>query len=207
MAGASQAENEALAQFSCLYFGFASNLSPRNLQQRCPGALHVGVGVLRGWKFIVSEVGFGNIVPGARHDMVYGNVAFLTRQHEEALDQSEEVPHWHQKRKLKIRMVIPNGREDGWQDGEEVEATCYIDVDHVSEGNISKEYIVWLRKAIADGLALGIPSQYFEQYMSKFLPEDEGVGREDRIIMLRTIQQDKEDLQNVPTWLLQRGKE
>lgn len=195
--------------FSCLYFGFASNLSPRTLQQRCPGALYVGLAVLKQWKFIISDVGFGNIVAGSSDDIVYGNLYFLTKQHEDALDKSEEVPKWHRKLKLKLKMVVPNEASEGWKDGQEVEATCYIDTNHGSEGVISKEYLVWMRKAIADGMEFSkIPADYFERYMSKFLPENDEVGHEDKIVMIRTIEQEgyKHNLRHVPTWML-KGKD
>lgn len=195
-----------LNQFTCLYFGFASNLSPRSIQQRCPGSLYVGLAVLKGWKFVISEVGFGNIVPGAADDEVWGTLSFLTAQHEAALDKSEEIDWWHQKQKVKVRRVTPlkdsadsSGSQEG--DGDKVEATTYIDVKRTGEGVISKEYLVWMRKAIEDGLQIGVPKSYVDKYMKKYLPENEDVGREEKIMMLRTIQFNKEDLGYVPTQL------
>ena len=180
--------------FTCLYFGFASNLSPRTIQQRCPGSLYVGLATLTGWKFIISEVGFGNIVQTHNdEDVVYGSLSFLTGQHEEALDKSEEVPWWHEKMKLKVKMLGEDGSEV-----REVEATTYVDVHHVTPGVISKEYLVWMRKAVADGLTAGVPMSYFEEYVMKYLPEDESVGHEEKIMMVRTAQVDKGDLRYVP---------
>lgn len=203
MAEPDTAADEPTPNFSCLYFGFASNLSSRSLQQRCPGSLYVGLGVLEGWKFIISELGFGNIVPGEKDDVVYGALYFLTPQHEAALDKSEEVPNWHRKFSKKVKMLRDgDGGADGWRNGREVDATCYIDTVRTSEGRMSKEYIVLMRKAIADGLHLGVPADYFERYMSKFLPEGADVGQEEKLIMLRTVQHDKNDLQYVPSWLL-----
>lgn len=191
-----------IMDYSCLYFGFASNLSPRTLQQRCPGSLFVGLGVLHGWKFVISELGFGNIVPGAEDDQVYGSLSFLTAQHEAALDKTEEVPKWHQKQKLKVTMMPSGKPDDGWQAGQEVEATTYIDTKRKGEGVISKEYVIWMRKAVADGLTCGVPQSYFDKYVMKFLPEDATVGHEDKIIMVRTSEMDKEDLSHVPAEVL-----
>lgn len=66
-----------------------------------------------------------------------------------------------------------------------------------------------MRKAIVDGMYFSkIPADYFEQYMSKFLPEDDDVGHEDIITMIRTIEQEgyKHNLQHVPTRML-KGKD
>ncbi|KPI34738.1 uncharacterized protein AB675_21 [Cyphellophora attinorum] len=193
---------ETTPAFSCLYFGYASNLSPRTLQQRCPGSMYVGLAVLPGWKFIISSVGFGNIIRASDDDIVYGNLYFLTQQHEDALDKSEEVPHWHQKLTLDVRMVSKDG--SGWQSGQEAPATCYTDTKRTTEGVISKEYIIWMRKAIADGVESGVPADYFRKYVDKFLPEDGLVGKEEDIIMVRTIEHNKEDLQFVPREMLKR---
>lgn len=196
-------ENEAGPNmFSCLYFGFASNLSPRTLQQRCPGSLYVGLAVLKGWRFIISEVGFGNIVPGSEDDEVWGTLHFLTHQSEAALDQSEEVPSWHQKKKLKVTRLMHSRGEGEKAEGEEVEATTYVDVDRTTEGMISKEYVIWMRKAIEDGLKCGVSQSYVDRYLTKFLPEDKDVGKEDQVMMIRTIQFDKNNLSYVPKDLL-----
>ena len=79
----------------------------------------------------------------------------------------------------------------------EVEATTYIDINNQTPGVISREYVMWMRKAIADGLEIGVPRGYFEKYMDGFLPSGE-VGREEKVVMVRTVKVDKEDLRYVP---------
>ena len=177
--------------YTTLYFGYASNLSPRTLQQRCPGALYIGLALLRQYKFIISQLGFGNIIPSSPQDsdLVYGALFFLTAQHSSALDGSEEIPNWHIKRTVTVHMLGEEGRE--------VEATTYIDVNNQTPGVISKEYVMWMRKAIAEGLEMGVPRGYFEKYMDGFLPSGY-VGREEKVVMVRTIKVDKEDLRYVP---------
>lgn len=203
-------QNAIDSQFTCLYFGFASNLSPRTIKQRCPSALYVGLGVLPGWKFVVSELGFGNIVPGSDDDVVFGSLNFLNGRDEAALDQSEEVPSWHEKKTMKVMRLNtqPNLNNIAAMEGDEVEITTYVDVQRVGTGVISKDYVVWLRKAIADGLKCGIPDSYFEKYFNEFLPEDASVGKEDQIMMIRTVQMDKHDTRHVPSDVLRMaGKE
>ena len=90
---------------------------------------------------------------------------------------------------------------------ETVEATTYIDLAHTSispNQRASKEYLVWLRKAIEDGVTIGVPRAYFDKYFTRYLPEDEGVGREEKIMMVRTVQTDREDLRFVPREMLGR---
>ena len=180
--------------FSSLYFGFASNLSPRTIQQRCPGSLYVGLALLHSWKYLITETGFGNIVATQNDDdVVYGSLSFLTAQHEAALDKSEEIPDWHIKTHLKVSML-----DDSLSESREIEVMTYIDIKHTTPGMISKEYLNWMRKAITDGRQLGVPQGYFSKYFAPFLPEDESVGSEEKIMMVRTVKHDREDLRYVP---------
>jgi hypothetical protein len=45
-----------------LYFAFGSNLSTGQMLQRCPSSVPVGLGYLPGWKWIINERGYANIV-------------------------------------------------------------------------------------------------------------------------------------------------
>lgn len=191
-------------QFSCVYFGFASNLSPRSLQQRCPGSIYIGLARLHGWRFIVTELGFGNIILGDESDEVYGSLHFLTKQHEAALDKSEEVPSWHEKRTFKVTRAPARGMEV-FPSGEELNVMTYVDVQRTKDGNISKEYIFLMRKAVSDGTQIGVPPDYFQKYWAKYLPEDASVGTEDRVVMQRTVQVDREDTRYVPRELLNKN--
>lgn len=200
----SPSSNEA--QFTALYFGFASNLSPRSLQQRCPGSLYIGLARLTGWRFIITTLGFGNIVPGNADDEVYGSLHFLTAQHEAALDKSEEVPRWHIKRKFSVEAVPSVGDNVIFKGGEKLEVMTYVDIERTTPGHISKEYIFLMRKAVRDGQMIGVPNAYFDKYWASFLPEDETGGGEEKVIMMRTVQMDKEDLRYVPREML-KGEE
>lgn len=183
--------------FTTLYFGFATNLSSRTLQSRCPGSLYVGPAILKNYKFIISEVGFGNIVP-SDNDIVYGSLYFLTASHEKSLDAAEMhkvdggEKTWHIKRHLKICRV-ETSPDDGINEVDEVEAMTYIDEDRTSDGVASRENLTFLRRAIDDGLQSGVPRSYFDKYWKRFLPEDESVGRQEDITMVRTNAMDRED--------------
>ena len=87
----------------------------------------------------------------------------------------------------------------------------YIDVDRTTPGTVSKENLTFLRRAIDDGLQCGVPMDYFEKYWKRYLPEDESVGKQETMMMVRTSAMDKEDIgRYVPKDVLrlaEKGKE
>lgn len=179
-------EDTSLTAFSCIYFGYASNLSPVTMKQRCPGALFVGLGVLKGWKWIINETGYANIIPGSEDDEVYGSLCFLPRRDEIALDESEGVPWLYEKMNLKVRRLLsPEEEKEYGGVIPEVEALCYVDVQRLTEGKIEKEYVVWVKKAIEDGNKCGMPLSYAEKYINKYLPAD--YNPNPNIMMVRTM--------------------
>lgn len=170
--------------FTCLYFGYASNLSPRTMKQRCPDSLFTGLGVLQDYKFIINETGYGNIIPSPG-DRVYGSLCFLSYRDEKALDESEGVPWLNEKHNLKVRRLMRDDQTGEWgADDNEVEATAYVDVQRQTEGHIEREYVVWIRKSIEDAEKLGMPATYAEKYLKKYLPTEK--GHEADIVMIRT---------------------
>ncbi|KAH7313381.1 hypothetical protein B0I35DRAFT_410383 [Stachybotrys elegans] len=46
-----------------LYFAYGSNLSTAQMRQRCPYSTPIGLGYLAGWRWIINQRGFANIVP------------------------------------------------------------------------------------------------------------------------------------------------
>ena len=178
-------DDPASQRFTCVYFGYGSNLSPRTMKQRCPDSLFIGLAVLKGWRWIINETGYANIVPGSEDDEVYGSLCFLSYRDEMALDESEGVPWLYEKMKLKVRKLSrPEDEKDWGTEATEVEATAYVDVQRKTEGKIEKEYVVWVRKAIEDGLKCGMPQSYADNYLARFLPTEK--GSEADIMMVRT---------------------
>ena len=172
-------------RFSCLYLGYASNLSPRTMKQRCPDSLYVGLARLDDWKWIINSTGYANIVPSPG-DVVYGTLAFLSARDESALDDSEGVPWLYEKKYLEVTR-FEKGAEDL---GQTVEAMTYVDVDPgrgMEEGRIEKEYIVYCNKAIKEGVELGLPDEFFEKYYKPFVPEQDPTQPD--IAMIRTTKQ------------------
>lgn len=155
------------------------------MKQRCPDALFVGLAVAKGWKWIINETGYANIIPGSEDDEVYGSLCFLSHRDEKALDESEGVPWLYEKKKLKVRKLSrPDDKEEWGTEETEIEATAYVDVQRTIEGRIEKEYVVWVRKAIEDGVKCGMPMSYADKYFKRFLPTEK--GSEADIVMVRT---------------------
>jgi gamma-glutamylcyclotransferase len=181
--------------FTALYFGFATNLSPRTFQSRCPGSLYVGIARLKGYRFIIHEHGFGNIVPSKdEKDKVYGALYFMTRANERAMDQGELETESDEKRTVKVQRLEMGDAGLKEIDGAEVDATTYVNVRFTTAGTmVSKENLTFLRRAIDDGLKCGVPKRYFDEHWKKYMPEDESVGRQDEITMVRTTGMDQDD--------------
>lgn len=190
--------DESLKQYTCLYFGYASNLSSRTMKQRCPDSLFISLARLSGWRWMINETGYANIVPGNKDDEVWGSLCFLSRRDETALDESEGVPWLYEKKKLKVRRVPQMQAGEEWRtsdEGEEVEVLAYVDVQRLSEGRIEKEYVVWVRKAIEDALQCGMPQAYVDKYLARYLPARKPDDIPDReIMMVRTLQKKGETL-------------
>jgi gamma-glutamylcyclotransferase len=179
------ADDAESKRFTCIYFGYGSNLSPRTMKQRCPDSLFIGLAVVKGWKWIINETGYANIVPGTDEDEVYGALCFLSYRDEMALDESEGVPWLYEKKMMKVRKLVRPEDEKEWgAEVTEVEATAYVDVQRTTEGKIEKEYVIWVKKAIEDGVKCGMPQSYADKYLTKYLPT-ENTSQAD-IVMVRT---------------------
>lgn len=178
--------SSAMADFSCVYFGYGSNLSPRTMKQRCPDSLFIGLAELKDWKWMINGTGYANIVPSAG-DVVYGSLCFLSKRDEMALDESEGVPWLYEKQTLPVSRVLTDAEKSSdWGTGGaiQVQAIAYVDVQRTTVGKIEREYVVWVKKAIEDGLTAGMPKEYAEKYIVPFLPKDDGKLAD--IMMVRT---------------------
>ena len=165
-------EAEEATRYSCLYFGYASNLSPRTLKQRCPESAYAGLAILKDYRWQISGTGYANIVPSPG-DEVYGALAFLSPRDENALDQSEGVPYMYEKHDVTVTRIDSQSqplynRTTG--EIQTVRATTYIDVKRTTDGPIMQDYLIWCNRAIADATPEGLPQSYVEKYLRPFVP-------------------------------------
>lgn len=72
------------------YFAYGSNLSHKQMDERCPGAVFVGAGLVTGYRFLINKRGFATITPDG-DSAVYGGIYLLTDAHIASLDGHEGV--------------------------------------------------------------------------------------------------------------------
>ncbi|MBR90070.1 MAG: gamma-glutamylcyclotransferase [Verrucomicrobiales bacterium] len=77
-----------------LYFAYGSNLDPRQMTERCPGAKPMGAAALNGWRFLINRRGYATVTPEP-DSVVQGGLWVLTLAHEVDLDEYEGVAGGH----------------------------------------------------------------------------------------------------------------
>ncbi|KAL2068149.1 hypothetical protein VTL71DRAFT_16247 [Oculimacula yallundae] len=132
-----------------LYFAYGSNLSLTQMRHRCPTATYDSLAVLKGWKWIIGERGYANVVQAKSRteglvrggkgdggseedgkgkkeeeyegDRVFGMVYLLQDEDERILDRAEGVPWAYEKVLLEVE-ILPGGEGEGTRkEGEEQE--------------------------------------------------------------------------------------
>ncbi|KAG6853900.1 hypothetical protein C0991_012569 [Blastosporella zonata] len=115
-------------------------------------------------KWIINSCGYANVIPSS-DDKVYGMIYTLSKDDEDELDRYEDVPHSY------IKTIMPVGVLKGIGHGTLVDALVYVDDKRLDEGSAPCEYIVRLNHAFRDGKKEGIPQDYIDKYIRKFIPE------------------------------------
>ena len=148
-----------------LYFAYGSNLWLQQMERRCPSSKLLGLAKLRHWVWIISERHYANIIPSPipdSDDHVYGLVFELTPEDEDELDIYEGVPTAYVKRYMEVEMLGTPERK--------VDALVYVDIERAGESTPYSEYIGRINNGIDDALKLGLPVEYVEKYIRKFIP-------------------------------------
>ncbi|RYP04290.1 hypothetical protein DL764_004553 [Monosporascus ibericus] len=134
-------EDEATKEV--LYFAYGSNLSPTQMQYRCPNSPPVALAHLPGWTWLINERGYANIVridrktlqaqkgpvnavPTADHG-VYGVLYKLDLKDETMLDVCEGVSWAYKKSYLEATKFTDQSLA-----GEKVKALNYVDFQRVA---------------------------------------------------------------------------
>lgn len=92
-----------------LYFSYGSNMSPRQMARRCPGAQPIGSATLENWRFQITTRGAANIRPW-RGSRVHGVLWRVELRHIFLLDQWENVARGDYLRQ-RVRVQPANGSE------------------------------------------------------------------------------------------------
>lgn len=164
-----------------LYFAYGSNLSTAQMRQRCPYSTPIGLGYLPGWRWIINERGFANIVQlpaestaasssTQREDEgVYGLLYLLPPEDEARLDGYEGVPWAYEKFQVEVRWTTD---ESGRALGEEqstVRALVYVDMARTTEAAPKEEYVGRMEMGIADAAEnWGLDERWADRVMRRF---------------------------------------
>ena len=137
------------------------------MNRRCPENKLVGLGILRGWKWIINERRYANIVPSPK-DRVYGLVYEISPSDEASLDRWESVPQAYTKHIVGIELQSGNNKG-----GSMIQGLAYIDEKRKEEREPWEEYIHRMNMGINDAAARGLPRWYIDKCLRKFIPPEE----------------------------------
>ena len=163
------------------YFGYGSNLWLHQMSLRCPSSTYIGVARLQNYRWIINSRGYANIIASSTPtDEVYGFVYTLTSTDEDRLDINEGVPYAYTKEILKAEFwSLDSLLSDLPQGGNEVDLLVYIDRNRTEADKPKQEYIYRMNMGIADALSKGVPKDYIDQVLRKFIPEEAASGTQE----------------------------
>lgn len=186
-----------------IYFGYGSNLWRHQMRKRCPTSKYLGIARLKGYKWIIYDRGYANIVEimdeedtTSKHDYskeVWGLVYSLEPSDEARLDVNEGVPIAYDKEWIECEFwstseseddataseQFPNeqqsitGKPDTSKEPGKVDMLVYINRDGTDESESKKEYVYRMNMGIKDALKEGMPKEYVKQVLRKYIPERE----------------------------------
>ncbi|KAF1818961.1 uncharacterized protein K489DRAFT_326855 [Dissoconium aciculare CBS 342.82] len=174
-----------------LYFGYGSNLWLEQMRKRCPTSEYIGIARLQGYKWIIYDRGYANIVKLNIDDQaadehnysheVWGLVYSLQAADEKGLDGNEGVPIAYQKAYIECELWSisqPNGggvsgsssHPDTSRPPVKTDLLVYINHHLTHESAPKEEYIYRMNQGIHDALKEGVPTAYVQQVMRRFIP-------------------------------------
>ena len=161
-----------------VYFGYGSNLWKDQMIKRCPTSEYLGIARLNGFRWIINDRGYANVVETMNDEKSASNVTWglvysLQHKDEEQLDINEGVPIAYTKENLTVD-YWPT-QEDGPLDlnhgSKKTEMLVYIDRNRTTSDVPKKEYIYRMNMGIKDAVKEGMPKEYVEEGLRKFIPD------------------------------------
>jgi gamma-glutamylcyclotransferase len=168
-----------------LYFAYGSNLSLLQMASRCPTSTYHSFGVLRGYRWIIGDRGYANVVKTKDEHVVYGMLYTLEPEDETLLDRAEGVPHAYFKRELDVELISKDSDEGKGSTGstslidakgEVVKVLVYVDEKRLGEGICKEEYVARINRGIKDAMEKGMERTYVEKVVRPFVREEEVGG-------------------------------
>nr|POE87790.1 hypothetical protein CFP56_11019 [Quercus suber] len=172
---------------STLYFGYGSNLWQQQMSKRCPTSKYLGIARLTGYRWIIYDRGYANIVEidnedeqAAKHEYqneVWGLVYSLEAWDERRLDGNEGVPIAYKKEDIGIEFwpKAAHGKTpiDIGRKGEKMDMLVYINRKLDEPSKPKKEYIHRMNMGIKDAVHEGVPQKYVDQVLRKYIPQED----------------------------------
>ncbi|CAD0090557.1 unnamed protein product [Aureobasidium vineae] len=166
-----------------IYFGYGSNLWQHQMHMRCLTSEYLGIARLDNYRWMINDRGYANVVqvkpPSSSEpnyaNVVYGLVYSLQPADEENLDINEGVPVAYTKEDLPVSFW-PKEKDDEPIDihkpAKKQDMLVYISRKHVTDSEPKHEYIYRMNMGINDALKEGVPKEYVQEVMRKFIPPE-----------------------------------
>jgi gamma-glutamylcyclotransferase (GGCT)/AIG2-like uncharacterized protein YtfP len=138
-----------------LYFAYGSNMLQEQMKTRCPNHRYFGHGILKGFRWIITERGYANIIK-SEADEVHGVVYRINEEDEASLDKAEGVHknlYWKETYRVEV---------------EKTSYPCLVYIDPIeAEGCPKDEYVSRINRGVSDA---DLHPEYVERYIRKFIP-------------------------------------
>ena len=133
-----------------LYFAYGSNLCIRQMNDRCPNNSKIGMGKLKGHRWIITKRGYANVVKSSDED-VWGIIYEISMSDEDKLDVYEGVS-----RKCYVKENL-----DILIDGKIQNCLTYVD-PITEEGVPTSTYANTIDEGLCDSK---LPEEYVEKHL------------------------------------------
>ena len=150
-----------------LYFAYGSNMLPRQMAERCPGARPLGAATLRDWRFIITTRGTANI-ERERGASVHGVLWSCHQAHLRRLDLFEGV-HWNNY--IRRMELVDFGGERHW-----TAAFTYVSARRY-RARARPNYM--LTAVMPGARAFGLPAHYMAE-LESWMPDYAGGAANNR---------------------------
>ncbi|KAF7322633.1 hypothetical protein HMN09_00041800 [Mycena chlorophos] len=157
-----RSEHDLTPALMVLYFGYGANMHIELMNKRCPDNKLLGSAVLRDWRWIINQRRWANVIPSPG-DHVYALLYELNANDEQSLDGYEDVPRSYGKQTLSVEWCSADGTIAL------VNAVVYVD-HRQTEGVPWPEYVGRINHGIVDALQHGMPQEYVDKYLRRFIP-------------------------------------
>jgi len=173
----------------CFYFAYGSNLSLTQMARRCPTSTFYALGLLHHYTWVIGPRGYANVISSppsssppsssvsspsqkGQEDRVYGLLFTLQGTDEALLDRSEGVPNSYTKHLLDVEIVSLTASASG-NKKEIAKALVYVDEIRKGTGICKEEYVARMNRGIRDAVEKGMPREYVENVLRKWVREEE----------------------------------